>query len=67
MSAFDFEDIIAGWPGRNMLGDARKKLLVSARRFVQMEGHNENAFDWGSPQFSLSGTDLGRFALSYEY
>lgn len=46
MKPFNFEDIIGGWPGRFIHGNAREKLLRSAKRFIAMEGHDPNVFDW---------------------
>lgn len=44
---FEFDDILGAWPGKYIYGDARQKVLKSAKNFVRMEGHDENSFDWG--------------------
>jgi len=41
---FQFEDAYSAWPGTQTIGEARKKVLAGARRFVKMEGWTQNDF-----------------------
>ncbi|KDQ06584.1 hypothetical protein BOTBODRAFT_39495 [Botryobasidium botryosum FD-172 SS1] len=41
-----FEDAYSSWPGVQLNGEARKKVLDGARRFIQLEGWTENDFQF---------------------
>uniref|UniRef100_V5E621 Metallo-beta-lactamase domain-containing protein n=2 Tax=Kalmanozyma brasiliensis (strain GHG001) TaxID=1365824 RepID=V5E621_KALBG len=45
MRNFDWSDTFGGWSGRNILSDSRNRLLLSARYYVDKEGHSADDFE----------------------
>ncbi len=54
MRNFHWSDTFGGWSGRHILSDSRRKLLHSARYYVDKEGHSPDAFEALSEEAALS-------------